>query len=264
MLDFYGYFASFGVGLLLGIMGGGGSVLAIPILVYLFSIEVTLASAYSLFMVGATSLVGCVHKFRDTMLDIRVGLLFGIPTLFAKFWVRRWGIYYIPEVLLKTDFFLLTKRQFLLALFAGLIVLAALSMILQKRPSIKSGKPVNTFYLIFLGLVIGSVTGLIGIGGGFLIVPTLYYTTKLPFKAVVGTTLLVISISCLVGFLGDLSQVAVSWYFLMAITSISVLGIFTGNYFSKGLSNRQLKMAFGWLLLFLGLFIIIKELFWIF
>ena len=264
MFEVLGYVASFCIGLVMGLIGGGGSILSIPILIYLFSVEVVLATAYSLFIVGTTSLVGSVQRYKNQMVNFRTGLLFGIPALCAKFWIRRWGLHLIPEILIETDYFILTRRFFILSLFSFLILLAAFSMITKKSIFCKHLQHrVLNFprpYLIFIfGILIGLVTGIVGIGGGFLIVPTLFFVAKLPFKTAVGTTLFIISISSLTGFIGDVLQFEMNWTFLLLLTSIAILGILTGNFFSKIFTSSQLRSLFGWLILVMSLFILIKE-----
>ena len=259
MYEVLGYAASFCIGLVMGLIGGGGSILSMPILVYLFSVEVVLATAYSLFIVGTTSLVGSIQRYKDHMVDFRMGLLFGIPALLAKFWVRRWGLPLIPETLIETDAFILTRRFFILSLFSVLILIAAFSMITRKpifNGHLKVPKP---YLMLLFGILIGFVTGIVGIGGGFLVVPTLFFVAKLPFRTAVGTTLLIISISSLTGFLGDVVQFEMNWFFLLKLTGIAILGILTGNFFSTIFTNLQLRKLFGWLILIMSLFILIRE-----
>ena len=259
MYEVIGYAASFCVGLILGLIGGGGSILAVPILIYLFSLEVIDATAYSLFIVGTTSLIGSILRHRNHYVNFEVGLLFGIPALLSKLWVRGWGMHLIPEILIETDAILITRRYFILSLFSGLVILAAISMIV-KRPILERDLiPPKPYWIIFLGVIIGLVTGIVGIGGGFLIVPTLYCIAKLPFKSAVGTALFIIAISSLIGFIGDAIQIEINWAFLFVLTGIAVLGIITGNFYSKLLSSLQLRRIFAWVILLMGIFILTKE-----
>ncbi|PHN01585.1 sulfite exporter TauE/SafE family protein [Flavilitoribacter nigricans] len=256
-----GYIASFCVGLILGLIGGGGSILAIPILIYLFSVDVVQATAYSLFIVGVTSLMGSIQKYRESLVDLRVGLIFGVPSILAKFLSRKYVVPQIPEVIMDMGPIVLTKRMFILSLFCLMVILAASAMIANRA------QPVSRWYegkggsalLGTLGGVIGLITGISGLGGGFIIVPTLLFFTRIPIKKAIGTALFIISVSSLIGFTGDLSHTQMAWPFLLGITGIAVLGIFTGNFFSKQLSNLQLKKTFGWFVLIMGVAILLKE-----
>lgn len=256
-----GYLAAFCVGLILGLLGGGGSILAIPILLYLFSVDIVQATAYSLFMVGTTSLVGSIQRYRESLVDVKVGLIFGIPSIIAKFLTRKYVVGLIPEVVIDTGYLVLSRRMLILGLFSILVMAAASAMIGSWSKSTDrwyTGKVGNS-WLVSLGAGIGLITGISGLGGGFIIVPTLLFFTRIPIKKAIGTALFIISLSSLIGFTGDLSHTEVDWPLLLGITGIAVLGIFTGNQFSHRLSGLQLKKAFGWFVLLMGLAILIKE-----
>ena len=259
MIEVIGYIASFCVGLTLGLIGGGGSALCIPILIYLFSIEVVEATAYSLFIVGVTSMVGALQRVRNLMIDVNVGLIFGIPSIFSKFLARKWVVPLIPEIILQTDHFVLTKRLFILGLFSVLIILAAAAMILKKTPIHQYSGRGAVIWLGTQGAAIGLITGITGLGGGFLIMPTLLFFTDMPFKKAVGTSLMIIAMSSLIGFTGDLSHISIRWTFLAGIMSIAIIGIFAGNILSARISGDHLKKFLGWFILAMGLFILIKE-----
>lgn len=256
-----GYIAAFCVGLILGLLGGGGSILAIPILIYLFSVDIVQATAYSLFIVGTTSMIGSIQRYRESLVDLKVGLIFGLPAIVSKFVTRKYLVCLIPEVIFNTESIILSKRLFILGLFSLLVVVAATAMIGSwSRSTDRSyaGK-LGNIWLVSLGAAIGLITGMTGLGGGFIIVPTLLFFARIPIKKAIGTALFIIAISSLIGFTGDLSHTQVEWPLLLGITGIAVLGIFTGNQFSNRLSNLQLKTAFGWFVLIMGLGILIKE-----
>lgn len=258
-----GCLASVLVGVVLGMLGGGGSILSIPILVYLFGIEPVLASAYSLFVVGVTSLVGAVPKYRQQLVNLRTGLVFGLPSILAIFFTRSVVVPAIPEVLLSVDGWLLTKRMLVLGIFAILMLLASVPLI-RGRQDLESNNPrVRYFLLIVEGLLIGFLTGLVGAGGGFLIIPALVFLTGLKFKTAVGTSLLIISVNSLLGFLGDLVHGSqnIQWGFLLLVATLAVSGIFLGNAWAKQVSSVRLKKAFGWLTLGMGVYIFSKEFF---
>ena len=258
-MEIFGYAASIFIGLVLGLLGGGGSILSIPILVYLFGIEPVRASAYSLFIVGITSLVGAVPKYRDHLVNLRTGILFGIPSILAIFTTRKWIVPLIPNEVLTISDFVLTKRLLLLGLFAVLMILAALPMIRGKAEIVSEKKRFRTFLVIVEGGLIGFLTGLVGAGGGFLIIPALVFLTGLPFKTAVGTSLFVIATNSLIGFLGDVLNYTMDWAFLLSITGLAIIGILVGNRLSKKASGTVLKRSFGWIILAMGSYILLRE-----
>jgi hypothetical protein len=257
-MEFFGYIASVCIGVILGILGGGGSILSIPILVYLFHIDAVLASAYSLFIVGVTSFVGAIPKYREHLVNLRTGVLFGIPSIVAIFCTRKWIVPALPDVILTTDSFTLSKRVLVLGLFAVLMILA--SMIRGKKEIESQNQRFRTFLVILEGLLIGLLTGLVGAGGGFLIIPALVFLTGLKFKTAVGTSLFIIAINSLLGFAGDVLNYAIDWAFLLSITALAVAGIIIGNQFAKKISSAVLRPAFGWFTLLMGCWILLKEL----
>jgi uncharacterized membrane protein YfcA len=258
-MEIIGYIASVCIGLILGLLGGGGSILSIPILVYLFHIDAVLASAYSLFIVGVTSFVGAVPKYKEHLVNIRTGLLFGIPSIISIFVTRKWIVPSIPDILYQSDSAIITKRVLLLSLFAVLMILASVSMIRNKKDLQRDDDRTRTFLVLIEGILIGFLTGLVGAGGGFLIIPALILLTGLPFKTAVGTSLFIIAINSLMGFLGDVLNYAMDWSFLLSITSLAVIGILIGNKLSASISAVKLRKAFGWFVLTMGCWILIRE-----
>jgi len=261
ILEYFGYFASIFIGLLLGLLGGGGSILSIPILVYLFQIDAVTASAYSLFIVGTTSFAGAVPKYRDHLVNIRTGFLFGIPSIIAIFLTRRFVIPAIPDVLLQSGDFIFTKRFLLLGLFAILMVLASIPMIRGRRDIQPNRKKFQTILIIVEGTLIGFLTGLVGAGGGFLIIPALVLLTGLPMKTAAGTSLFIIAINSLTGFMGDVLNRSMDWPFLLSLTAIAIVGVHIGNVLSRKISGITLKKAFGLFTLAMGCWILAKETF---
>ena len=260
-MEILGYIASIFIGLILGLLGGGGSILSIPILVYLFHVEPVLASAYSLFIVGMTSLVGAIPKYRDHLVNLKTGILFGLPSIITIFCTRKWIVPAIPEILFANDEFVFTKRLLVLGIFALLMVLASIPMIRGKNSVTSNNQRFRTFLVIVEGSLIGFLTGLVGAGGGFLIIPALVFLTGLPFKTAVGTSLFIISINSLIGFAGDLMNHSMNWSFLLSITSLAIAGILAGNSLSKHIAPAKLKIAFGWLTLVMGCYILYREIF---
>jgi uncharacterized membrane protein YfcA len=218
-----------------------------------------MASAYSLFIVGMTSFVGAIPKYREHLINLKTGFIFGIPSIIAIFCTRKWVVPAIPDILFHLGEFELTKRGLLLGLFALLMVLASFSLIRKKKEIISSTQRFRTFLVIIEGMMIGFLTGLVGAGGGFLIIPALVFLTGLPFKTAVGTSLFIIAINSLVGFVGDLINYEIDWFFLLSITSLAILGILAGNFLSRRILSLYLRKAFGWLTLLMGCWILFRE-----
>jgi len=258
-----GYFFSVFIGLILGLLGGGGSILSIPILVYLFHVEPVVASAYSLFIVGVTSLAGTIPKYKDHLVSLKTGFLFSIPSAISIFSTRKWFVPAIPEIVWQNDTFILTKRILLLGIFALLMILASISMIKGGMKEIKSEEQhrYKPILIIIEGTLIGFLTGLVGAGGGFLIIPALVFLTGLNFKTAVGTSLFIIGINSLIGFTGDLLNHLMDWKLLIPITLLAIAGIFIGNFFSGKIPDKILRKTFGWFVLITGCWILMKEIF---
>src|SRR5436190_9229530 len=230
--------------MILGLLGGGGSILSIPILVYLFDIEPVRASAYSLFIVGVTSFAGAIPKYREHLVNLKTGILFGLPSILTIFCTRKWIVPSIPDVVLTIGDIEITKRLLLLGLFAVLMVLASIPMIRGRKDFSSKNSKFRVFLVIVEGSLIGFLTGLVGAGGGFLIIPALVFLTGLPFKTAVGTSLFIIAINSLCGFFGDWLNYSIDWRFLLTITGLAVFGILAGNALSHKISAIKLRKAF--------------------
>ena len=253
------------VGISLGLIGSGGSILTVPILVYVMHVDPVLATAYSLFIVGATSLVGGIQSAVQKKVDFKTVLIFGIPSIAAVYATRLWLVPIIPQEIVTIGTFAITKAIALMLLFAVVMILASVSMIMPEKNSvIEEDKQLKYNYPLILleGLGVGMLTGLVGAGGGFLIIPALVLLAKMPMKLAVGTSLFVIAVKSLFGFVGDLqgSQV-IDWKLLSGFTALAIAGIFGGILLSKKISGNKLKVSFGWFVLVMGIYIIIKELF---
>ncbi len=262
-VEIVGYAASVIMGISLGLTGGGGSILTVPILVYLFGISPLLSTSYSLFVVGLTSLVGSAAHFKNGNVHFKTALIFGAPSILSVYSVRKFIVPNIPDPVFSLSGFSVTKPIFVMVLFAILMLLAALSMIKKPVRRIHVDKKIGYNYpLIFVeGLVVGSVTGLVGAGGGFLIIPALVLLAGLPMKKAVGTSLLIIALKSLIGFTGDLdSGLAIDYRFMLTFSAFAVVGIVLGSYWSRFIPNRKLKPAFGWFVLVMGFYILGKEL----
>lgn len=257
-----GYIASIFIGITLGLIGGGGSILTVPVLVYLFAVDAVAATAYSLFIVGTTSVVGSVSYFNKGLVDLKTALLFGIPSVVSVYLTRIYIIPSIPQNIFSSESFTLTKDLMLLLLFAVLMVFASYSMIRKKNTAAEQlpGKNETEYTKIILwGLFIGMITGLIGAGGGFLIIPALVNLLRLEMKTAIGTSLVIISINSLTGFLFSLSYIQVQWSLVMNVAVIAVAGIIAGSYMATKIDGKKLKPAFGWFVLAMGVYIILRE-----
>lgn len=263
-MEIIGYLASAVIGISLGLIGGGGSILTVPVLVYLFNVEPILATAYSLFIVGATSLVGAWPKYRDGLISLKTAIVFGIPSIAAVYATRAWLVPLIPNPVMVIGDWTLTKSMLLLGLFAVLMVFASISMIRSKKAVAETELAPQSFnypMILLEGAVVGVLTGLVGAGGGFLIIPALVLFSKLPMKQAIGTSLLIIAAKSLLGFTGDLGHYSMDWSLLFTVTSLAIVGIFIGNKLSRKVDGEQLKKAFGWFVLVMGLYILVKELY---
>jgi uncharacterized membrane protein YfcA len=258
-----GYIGALIVGIVLGLIGGGGSILTVPILVYLIGLNPVTATAYSLFVVGGTSLFGAIQNFRNKMVDLRTAIVFAIPAFIAVYLTRRYLVPAIPDSLFTIFDFEVTKSIFIMMFFAIVMLLASISMIKTRKKTTSEEQKItyNVPLIIIEGLIVGILTGIVGAGGGFLIIPALVLLAKLPMKLAVGTSLIIIAAKSLIGFLGDVHNLTIDWTFLLTFTSISILGIFIGVYATKYISGEKLKKGFGWFTLLMALYIIYKELF---
>ncbi len=260
-MEIAGYIASAFIGVSLGLIGGGGSILTVPVLVYLFSISPTIAISYSLFIVGFTSLAGAYNNYRQGLVDLKTVLLFGSSSITTVFISRKFIIPFLPDVFFEIGSFKVTHSLFVMVVFAILMLAASMSMIRNKKEQAEKSSNEKPFILVIYGVLIGSVTGLIGAGGGFLLIPALVILMKLPTKEAIGTSLLIIALNSLVGFAGDLGRHTIDWKFIIIVTSIAIAGIFIGGYFNQKINSEKLKKGFGWFVLIMGIYIIVKEVF---
>lgn len=260
-LEIIGYVSAIAIGLSLGLIGGGGSILTVPVLLYLFHLDEKLATAYSLFIVGTTALVGGIQKHNQGQANLKMALIFGIPAIISVFFTRYIIVPSIPDELFTLAGYVVTRRILMMGLFAILMVIASVSMIRGNGDyEVKEDARFNYPLIIMEGLVVGLLTGLVGAGGGFLIIPALVILGKLPMKLAVGTSLLIIAIKSLIGFIGDVLHYQIDWQLLLIFTGLSIVGIFAGNALSHKINGDKLKKGFGWFVLVMGIYILIKEL----
>jgi uncharacterized protein len=260
MLELIGFVAAFFVGLVLGLLGGGGSILALPVMVYLFHIKAETATAYSLFVIGFASLIGTFQNVRNRLVQPRTALLFAIPAVVSISLTRTWLLPALPAELRFGRQLVFEKDIFIMLLFAILMVLASIPMIRgqRERPGAKRPRP---GILMFFGALVGVISGMVGAGGGFLIIPALSIFMKVPIKTAIATSIMIISINSLAGFIAELLRpdIRMDWNFLLLFTAIAAAGLLAGLYFSKKIKAEELRRSFGFFVLGIGIFILIKE-----
>ena len=266
-MDIIGYVASIFIGISLGLIGGGGSILTVPVLVYLFGISAELSTAYSLFIVGTTALVGGVRNATLGNVNYKTAVVFTIPAFIAVYATRAYLVPAIPTEILTMGDFVLTKDIAIMIFFALVMLAASVSMIRNKRKDGEEGEveaepQFNVPAIIAEGAVVGVLTGIVGAGGGFLIIPALVLFAKIPMKKAVGTSLLIIAAKSLIGFIGDVQRpdLEIDWNLLLSVTAIAVVGIFIGIYLAKFIDGKKLKKGFGWFVLLMAVYIIGKQL----
>jgi len=259
-LEIIGYIAAILVGITLGLTGSGGF-LALPILIYLFHIkDVETATGYSLFLISVTSLMGVFLKHRQGFVNYKMALFFGIPTVLAIFITRKYIMPIIPEDLFSINTFVITKRMSIMFLLALTMLMSAIVMIRKKIPvdELKIHKK-NYLLNFFSGMMTGTISGVVGIGGGFIIVPALLKIGDLPMKMAIGTSLLIVTLNSAFGFYGSSFHIQIDWKLLFLFSLFSLAGMLFGNFISKKLDGNKLKKGFGWFVLAAGVLILIKE-----
>lgn len=263
LVEILGYFGALLIGVVLGLIGGGGSILTVPILVYIFGLNAITATAYSLFVVGSSSFMGTLKNFEKGLIGFRTAIAFAIPALVSVFSVRKYLVPALPEKLLVLQDFVLTKETGIMILFALLMLLAGISMITDREKVLESSQKQAPNYslLIPLGFITGIFTGIVGAGGGFIIIPILVLLAGMRMKKAVGTSLFIVAVNSLVGFLGDISHRQMDWTFLLIFTGLAITGIFLGIFLNRFIEGKKLKKGFGWFVLVMGVYVIWTELF---
>jgi hypothetical protein len=265
LLEVFGYISALIIGISLGLIGGGGSILAVPVLAYLFSVNEKVATAYSLFIVGASALIGGVKQHLKGFVDWKTAIVFGLPAIVGVTLVRYFVVPALPDVLFTVGDFEFTRRMAMFGLFAVLMIPAAISMLKTRTDKKQKGDGTVTYnypLILIEGLVVGGITGMIGAGGGFLIIPALVILANIEMKVAVGTSLIIIAFKSLLGFfLGDALTMEIDWMFLTVFTSISFVGIFVGSYLSNFVDGNKLKKGFGYFIFVMAIFIFYMEFF---
>ncbi len=258
-MEFFGYLASIFMGLSLGMIGGGGSILTVPILVYLFKIEPVMATAYSLFIVGISALIGGINYLRRGEVDLKTGLIFATPSFIGVYSTRAFVMPNLPDPVFEG----VSKALLIMLVFALLMLAASFSMIRSKPPKAQTRSLRGAARYIIIaaeGLVVGTVTGFVGAGGGFLIIPALVILIGLPMRMAVGTSLFIIAAKSLLGFLGDLRHhPEIDWTLLFTISAIAIAGIFVGMKMASRIPEKTLKKGFGYFVLIMGTMILLDQ-----
>jgi len=257
-----GYLLAILIGVSLGLVGSGGSILTVPVLVYFFKIDPLLATTYSLCVVGISSIAGVISKYKQKLLDAKIILIFGIPSMLGVMIARKLMLPAIPATFKLFGMMSISKSSFIMLFFATLMLASALSMILgKKNVETAEVKPNYGMTLVIVGLIEGMVTGIVGAGGGFLIIPALVILGKLPMKKAIAYSLFIITIKSLFGFAGDLLHTTVDYKLLASIIVLATGGIILGNFLNNKMEGAKLKKGFGWFVLAMSLFIFIEQLF---
>ena len=259
-MEFLGYLFALIIGLIMGIIGGGGSILGVPIFVYLFDMNALTATTLSLFVVGVASAVGATGNARQGNVDLKTALLFGIPSVLSVIFVRKIILPHLPDPLFSIGTFPIEKNLFILVLFATLMLISSIQMIVGNQKIETTNQSPQYPMLVTQGIAVGMITGMIGAGGGFLIVPALVMLLNLEMKKAIGTSMMIISMNSLLGFLSS-QNTEINWQFLLIFTSIAVIGMLIGIQLAKKIDGKKLKPIFGWFVLMMGIYIIIKEIF---
>lgn len=254
------------IGIIMGLIGGGGSILGVPLLVYLLGYSVDEATTYSLFIVGITSIVGAYAYLKKGEISVEAILQFALASMVTVFCVRKFVMPAIPSVinLYGTS---ITKHTLVMVVFSLLILTSSYNMIKKRKydrvNEVKwdefARSPLGLPFVVLLGICVGFITGFVGAGGGFIIVPVLIFFLRLNFKKAIGTSLCIIAINSLVGFTGNIGHQIINWKLLLLVSSICVAGILIGSMLSDKVSSKKLKPAFGWFTLIVGTYVFIKE-----
>ncbi len=255
---------AFLIGLTLGLTGAGGSILAVPVFTYLLGYDVVTATTYSLFVVGVTSVAGAYKNYRSGNIDLKPALYFAIPSLLMVVLTRGLLVPLLPEVIVKLQWFTLHRQNLMMGLFAVLILYAGTRMILSSSTdSARSDQEINAQNRLLLqGAVLGTVMGFLGAGGGFMIVPVLVLFAGMDMKKAIGTSLLIISVNALSGFVAGMGALSeIDWAVLIKFSALMIAGIIAGGYYTTKINSTLLKKGFGVFILFVAAYIVLKEFF---
>ncbi len=262
-MELLGYLSAILMGFSLGIIGGGGSVLTVPILVYFFKQDAILATRDSLFIVGTIALLGGAMNARRGYLDIKTGITFAAPSFAGVFFARQAVLPWIPASIALPGCLVITKSVLILMSFALLMLFASRAMINSRAPQISPSAPIKhgIFRIAINGFLVGCATGFVGAGGGFLIIPALVLLLHVPMRVAVGTSLAIIAANSLFGFAISISNQAIEWGRLLPITTLGIAGLVLGHSLSPRIQENKLKVGFGYFVLVIGILILGDQIF---
>lgn len=261
-----GYIAAVLMGMVLGVIGGGGSILTVPILVYLMGVTPDIATGYSLLIVGATAAFGAVRYFKEGLVDVKASILFAVPSIIAVYLTRAFLMPAIPETIAFQSL-TIDKNLGIMVLFA-MLMLASAAMMLKKAYSksapatqVIENKQPNVGLIVIEGAVVGVVTGILGAGGGFLIIPALVLILGMPMKNAVGASLFIIALKSLLGFIGDLQTgIQLEMPLLPLMLVATFIGMAVSTKVAGKLDGAALQKFFAFFTLVIAVFIMTKEL----
>lgn len=264
MIELYGFGLALLIGIVLGLIGSGGSILAVPIFTYIFLLDEKLATGYSLFVVGFGALVGVIKQYQKKNIDFKAAVVFGLPAVISVTMMRSLVVPFLPEILFDFGEINITRRMGILGLFAIVMIPAAWAFIKSTKTKTRNFNLISQNYnyniIILEGLIVGSITGIVGAGGGFLIIPVLVIFLNMSIKIAIGTSLLIVASKSLIGFfIGDALSMEIDWTFLISFTAIAGSGVIIGNYLNSMIDEKKLRNIFGYFTLFMSAFIFFQE-----
>ncbi len=259
-----GFFLAVLMGLILGFIGSGGSMLTVPILVYLFGLTPFVATGYSLLVVGSTAAVGTFSYWQRGLIRVRDTFIFVLPSTIMILVTRRFIVPSIPDPMFRINGFMLAKGTFIMTLFALLMLLAGWLMLkpvdFKKKKHLEYKPGSHPMKLVFGSGAVGVLAGLVGAGGGFLIIPVLITWFNLSMKEAIGTSLAVIMVNSLIGFQGDLlAGIYMDWSILGPFLGLAISGMLLGIKLNQYADGQHLKQWFGFFMLFLAGIIFLGE-----
>ena len=256
-----GYIGAILTGLVLGLLGGGGAAVSIPILVYAFHVPSSTATGYSLLIVGFTALLGTIQNVRMGLVKYRALIRCGLPALVSIYVMRRFLIHSIPATFFTLGGFKLTKDGFILLLLAFFMAMVARNMIYAAKPDKKEAKQTPYISILIQSIFIGLFTGMVGAGGGFLLIPLLLASEPMEFRNATATSLMLVTLNSFIGFVGDMqSNNVIDWPFLLSFLGCSIAGVIIGIQVAHRIDNKKLRLVFGYAMMGIAIFIIVKEL----
>lgn len=263
-LEIIGYFLSIIIGLSVGLLGGGGAILAVPMLVYFFNVDAEIATGYSLVIVAISSVLSIWQKRGiDGNFSLKIFLQFGLPSILMIYITKAIFVPQIPNLLIFSPKIILTKNMFLMMVFSVILLLSSISMLGKSKENELNATPTkehSIFNIMLSGAFVGFLTGIIGVGGAFVIVPALIFFFSMETKEAIKNSLAIVIANSIVGFYGfSRAAYKIDWMLLVYISAVALIGVVIGSKLNKKMSGSNLKTIFGWMNLILSLILILKE-----